>query len=409
MSDRGAKPRPLEGIRVLDFSMIVAGPYCTRLLADLGADVIKVEPPGGEYMRARSPLRDGHSTYFGQLNCGKRSIVLDLKTPRGAAIATELAAECDVLVENFRPGVMQRLGLGFSTLSERTPRLVYCSISGFGQSGPSASKPAYAPIVHAASGLDLALLAFEDDRERPAKTGIFTADVLAGLNAFGAIQTALFVRERTGCGQFIDVTLIESMMNLMIYEVQEAQFVVTQRRPVYAPLRATDGYVIVTAITAANFSDLANAVGHPEWKNDERFATARAREHHWDELMRLVEAWTAVRSARDCEEYLTKAGVPTSRYLSVREAMQDPALAHRGSFARVKDAAGSFLVPNAPFQFSGAAVAAQPFVAAPGEHGDEILCGVLGYAPAEVEALRDAGVFGGGTPPTPPKRAASPQ
>ena len=405
----GAKPRPLEGIRVLDFSMILAGPYCTRLLADLGADVIKVEPPGGEYIRARSPLRDGHSTYFGQLNCGKRSLVLDLKTSRGAAIAADLAAASDVVVENFRPGVMQRLGLDFATLSERNARLVYCSISGFGQSGPSASKPAYAPIVHAASGLDLALLAFEDDRERPAKTGIFTADVLAGLNAFGAIQTALFVRERTGCGQFIDVTLIESMMNLMIYEIQEAQFTVTQGRPVYAPLRAADGYVIVTAITDANFLDLANAVGHPEWKSDPRFATARAREHHWDELMRLVEAWTALRSAKDCEESLTAGGVPTSRYLTVREAMQDPGMAYRGTFARVEDRAGSFLVPNPPFQFSGATAAAQPFVAAPGEHVDEILRGVLGYAQADVEALRDAGVFGSATASTPPKRAASPQ
>jgi crotonobetainyl-CoA:carnitine CoA-transferase CaiB-like acyl-CoA transferase len=349
-------------------------------------------------MRARSPLRAGHSTYFGQLNCGKRSLVLDLKRPEAVAIAAALAAASDVLVENFRPGVMQRLGLDYATLSQRNARLVYCSISGFGQAGPAAGKPAYAPIVHAASGLDLAQLGYDDDRERPAKTGIFTADVLAGLNAFGAIATALFARQSTERGQFIDVTLIESMMNLLLYEVQEAQFGATQRRPVYGPLRATDGYVVVAAITAANFSDLADATGHPEWKIDPRFATAGAREQHWDDLMALVETWTAPRTAKECEDLLSSAGVPTSRYLTVREAMDDPGMAFRGTFARVEDGAGSFLVPNPPFQFSDATAAAQPFVATPGQHGEQILFDILGYARSEIAALRSAGVFGGAAP-----------
>src|SRR5438445_2096401 len=200
--------RPLEGIRVLDFSMMMAGPFCTRLLADLGAEVIKIEAPSGDLIRGRPPVREGRSTYFAQLNAGKRSLVLDLKNPEAVAVARELATSCDVVMENFRPGVMKRFGLGFETLSADNRRLIYCAISGYGQTGPSADKASYAPIIHAASGYDLAHLRYQKDHDRPARTGIFMADVLAGVYAFGAIQTALFHRERSGAGQFIDVALM---------------------------------------------------------------------------------------------------------------------------------------------------------------------------------------------------------
>ena len=385
-----AGARPLEGIRVVDFSAIMAGPYCTRLLGDLGADVIKIEPPDGEYMRARSPMRNGCSRYFGQLNCGKRSLAVDIKTADGVAIVKELAAASDVVVENFRPGVMERLGLGFDTLRALNPRLVCCSISGFGQAGPDADKPAYAPIVHATSGYDLAQLGF-DGASRPAKTGIFTADVLAGLNAFGAIVTALFARERTGGGQSIDVTLIESMLNLLVFEVQAAQCDDEQRRPLYAPLPASDGFIVIAAITSANFANLADAVGHPEWKTDERFATPRAREQHWDAALDMLEAWTSRRTAQECEDELCRARVPMSRYRSMREVLRDPGLAYRGSFVPVEDGGGAFLVPHAPFRFSDASVGPWPFVPGIGEHGREILSDVLGYEPARIDGLMRAG------------------
>ena len=245
---RSAK-QPLSGIRVVDFSSMIAGPYCSRLLADCGAEVIKVEDLAGDHMRNGRPLRDGHSAYFGHLNCGKKSIAINLKSDAGREIAQGLVRESDIVLENFRPGVMKRLGLDYATLSSLKPDLVFCAVSGFGQSGPRAHQPAYAPVVHAASGFDLTQFHYQDGQDRPAKTGIFVADVLAAVYAFGAIQTALIGKLRNGNGQFIDVTLMESMINLLVFECQEAQFPSKERRHLYVPLNARDGFVIVAPVT----------------------------------------------------------------------------------------------------------------------------------------------------------------
>jgi CoA:oxalate CoA-transferase len=186
------------GVRVLDFTTTIAGPHCTRLLADLGAEVIKIEAPNGDMMRARPPLRNGASTYFGQLNAGKKSVVLDLKTPSAVKAVQRLAINVDILVENYRPGVMRRLGLDYGVLGKANPRLIYCSISGYGQAGPSSDLPAYAPVIHATSGYDLAHLAYQGGRTRPDYCGIYVADVLSGTYAFGAIAAALHQRQITG-------------------------------------------------------------------------------------------------------------------------------------------------------------------------------------------------------------------
>lgn len=386
---------PLTGLRVLDFTIMMAGPACTRLLADLGADVIKVEAPEGDHIRTRPPLRSGHSTYFGQLNCGKRSVALDLKKPESLSVVRRLVEESDVVVENFRPGVMARLGLDYGSLAKINPGLVYCSISGFGQTGPAASKPAYAPVIHAASGYDMANLRYQDDIDRPAKTGIFMADVLGGVYAFGAIQAALVERTRTGCGQYIDVSLIDSMLNLLVFECQEAQFPSDRRRPLYKPLHAADGFVIVAPVSQNNFERLAEAVGHPEWKKDARFSTIGAREQNWDELMALIEVWTRDNSAQYCEDYLMEMGIPCSRYLTVGQAMKEPHIAARGSLSRVVDAAGEFYVPNPPFRFSGGGAYARPFVAVLGENGEDILKRVLSLTADEIAVLRAAGALHG--------------
>jgi CoA:oxalate CoA-transferase len=370
--------RPLAGIRIVDFTSMIAGPYCTRLLADCGAEVIKIEEPHGDHMRTRPPLRDGHSTYFGHLNAGKKSLSLDLKSAEGREAARHLVASSDVVVENFRPGVMKRLGLDYAALSSAKPDLVYCSISGFGQTGPRAEQPAYAPVVHAASGFDHTQFTYQDGQERPAKTGIFVADVLAAVYAFGAIQTALIGRLRHGNGQFIDVALMDSMINLLVFECQEAQFPSKQRRPLYVPMRARDGFVIVAPVNQRNFEQLADAVGHPEWKAEPRFATVAARTTNWDALMAAVEAWTVLHPARDCEDTLMKAGVPCSRYLSVAEAMADSQLAARGSLATVADGAGSFLVPNPPFRFGDGSVGVGPDVPALGADNDAMLGSIAG-------------------------------
>src|SRR5437016_10407604 len=234
-----------DRLRVVDFTTTIAGPHCTRLLADLGAEVIKLEPLEGDMMRSRAPLRDGASTSFGQLNTGKKSVVVDLKRPEGVAVARRLIATADVLVENFRPGVMQRFGLDYPALRMVKPDLVYCAISGYGQEGPSAGLPAYAAVIHAASGYDLAQIAYQDGERRPDYCGIYIADVLTGTYSFGAIMSALYQRQATGEGQLIDVSMLESMLSLTLSEIQLAQFPASYipGRPVFGPIATRDGYV----------------------------------------------------------------------------------------------------------------------------------------------------------------------
>lgn len=395
MTEAGA----LGGVRVLDFTTTMAGPVCTRLLADLGADVIKVESPDGDHMRVRQPLRDGphgaHSAYFGQLNRGKRSIVLDLKNPVGSDLAVRMAAVADVVVENFRPGVMRRLGLDHATLAGNNPGLVYCSISGYGQTGPSAQRPSYAPVIHAESGYDLTNLSYQDDTDHPAATGLFIADAFGGVYAFGAIQSALLHRQRSGRGQAIDLSLLETMLALQVFEVQHAQFPSDRRRPLYRPLRTNDGFVMVAPVNQRNYERLVGALGRPAWGEDPRFATPGEREHHWDELMALVEGWTAQRTAADCERTLLAAGVACARYRDVPQVLADPQLAHRGALSTARDEAGRFLVPNPPFQFSETALGTvSDWVPSLGEHGPDVLAELFDATPDQQRSWQAAGAFG---------------
>lgn len=386
------RPGPLQGIRVLDFTAMLAGPHCARLMADLGAEVIKVEGLEGDLIRGRPPLRDGHSTYFGALNCGKKSVAIDLKSDAAKPIVYGLAKISDVVVENFRPGVMARLGFDYATLTKHNPKLVYCSISGYGQSGPGATRAAYAPIIHAASGYDAANLGYQVQQDYPASTGMFVADILAGAYAFGAIQAALVHRERTGQGQAVDLSLMDSMLNLMVFECQEAQFPSKHRRPVYVPMKTADGHVIIAPISQKNFEQMADALQRPDLKADLRFSTNQARERHWAELMTIIEQWTAQHTGLECETVMDAAGVPCSRFLSVAEAMKDPRLTERGSLSKVHDAAGEFLVPNAPFQFT-TPTAAGPAVSELGADGTAVLSALLGISGEDIDKLRRDGVL----------------
>src|SRR4030088_2106981 len=226
-NDEGILTKSSRGVRVLDFSTTIAGRHCTRMLADMGAEVIKIESVEGETMRTRPPVRDGFSTAFGQLNVGKKSLVLDLKSPKAIEIIRRLVAGADILVENFRPGVMRRLKLDYGSLRQLNPKLIYCSISGYGQTGPSAELPAYAPVIHAASGYEMAHLSYQPGRSRPDYCGIYHADVLSGVYAFGAVAGALHQRHGNGKGQHIDVSMLESMLSLTLNELQWSQFEVT--------------------------------------------------------------------------------------------------------------------------------------------------------------------------------------
>src|SRR5215469_7614902 len=362
------------GLRVLDFSTTIAGPHCARMLADMGAEVIKIESAEGETMRTRPPLRNSYSTTYGQLNVGKKSLVLDLKSKEGAEAVRRLVATSDILVENFRPGVMRRLKLDYETLRALNPKLIYCSISGYGQTGPSAELPAYAPVIHAASGYDMAHLSYQPGRERPDYCGIYHADVLTGTYAFGAVSAALYQRMLTGRGQHIDVSMLETMLTLTLNEVQWAQFEVAPlSRPMFGPIATSDGYVMLAIASEKTFQGLMTVIGHPEWVGDPRFAKYADRRDNWSELMDGVEAWSHSVTTEQCLVELNKAGVPSSAYRTVAQALADPQLAHRKALAEVEDGGGTFKVMNLPFRMSRAKVAAGKRAATLGEHTRALL------------------------------------
>jgi CoA:oxalate CoA-transferase len=377
----------LHGLRVLDFSTTIAGPHCTRMLADLGAEVIKIEAADGETMRIRPPVRNGCSSVFGQLNAGKKSIVLNLKSQEAIDVIRRLVKDADILVENFRPGVMRRLKLDYVSLQPLNPKLVYCSISGYGQTGPSAELPAYAPVIHAASGYDRAHLAYQPGRSRPDYCGIYHADILTGVYAFGAISAALYQRHLSGKGQHIDVSMLESMLTLTPNEVQIAQFeVAPPSRPMFGPVETADGYVMVAIASEKTFQGLVRAAGRPEWVGDSRFAKYADRRRHWDELMDGVEEWSRTVTTEKCLAELGEHGVPCSAYRTVAEAMADPQIAHRGALTEVEDDAGTFQVLNQPFRMSGASVAAGKRAPALGEHTSSFL-GESGLSEAQIAAV----------------------
>ncbi|WP_295139232.1 CaiB/BaiF CoA-transferase family protein [uncultured Reyranella sp.] len=379
--------RPLDGLRILDFSTTIAGPHCSRLLADMGADVVKVESPEGDLMRSRPVQRDGFSTMFGQLNAGKKSIVLDLKKPEAVAAIKKLATTVDILVENYRPGVMKRLGLDYAELSRVNPRLIYCAISGYGQTGPGAGRPAYAPVIHASTGYDMAHLFYQQGRQRPDNCGIFVADYASGAYAMGAILAAVHQRHATGKGQMVDVSMFETLVGMLLGEVNRAQFDFEMpSRPMYGPIEASDGYVMLATASEKTFQDMATAAGRRDWLTDPRFEKYQDRRMNWGLLVDELEEWSKKLSVQEVVAALEKQGVPCSPYVTVTEALQDPQVEHRGSLCTIEDGGGSYKSPAPPFRFSGSPLQSGPKVAALGEDTKTVLA-QAGLTPSEIEAL----------------------
>jgi crotonobetainyl-CoA:carnitine CoA-transferase CaiB-like acyl-CoA transferase len=261
------------------------------------------------------------------------------------------------------------LKLDYGSLQKLNPRLIYCSISGYGQTGPSAELPAYAPVIHAASGYDMAHLSYQPGRTRPDYCGIYHADVLTGVYAFGAISAALYQRHGSGRGQHIDVSMLESMLTLTLNEVQWSQFAVKQpARPMYGPVGTADGYVMLAIASEKTFQGLIGVIGHPEWIADPRFAVYSERRDNWAALIDGTEAWSRTLTTEACLTALNGAGVPCSAYRTVAEALSDPQIAHRGALAEVRDEGGTFNVMNLPFRMSETNVRAGKRIATLGEH-----------------------------------------
>ena len=382
--------KPLEGLKIADFSAVYAGPICARMLSDCGADVIKVEAiRGGDVMRGPT----GNSRVFAHFNAGKRSIALDLTQASAQQIAKQLIAQSDVLIENFRPGVMTKFGLGYDELKTSFPSLVYCSISGFGQEGPFAQRAAYAPIAHAASGFDYAYLSSQGDiGGRPPDSGIMIADMLTGSYAFGAIQTALLGRTQSGRGEFVDVTMMESMMSLIPRQLQDAQLTKPPRDGGFRPIRVNDGYVMICIISEKNMRSVAKAMGREELIEDPRFAQRLQRYKNMDAFVAEIESWSVSVNAKECETIMNNAGVPCSAYTATQELFDHPQLFERGAFKQLQDNDGTFKIQNPPFQFVGSDTATADTVPELGEHTIEVLTQRLGYDAATSQQLCDDGV-----------------
>ena len=375
---------PLTGIRVLDFTSIMSGPFCTRLLADMGAEIIKIEPPGGEHSRYRPPAVNGKSVHFAQLNCGKKCLVLDLKSEAGRKAAYELGMKSDVVIENWRPGVAGRLGLDYSAFTAGKPDIIYCSISGYGQTGPASQKPAYASVVEAASGFAHAQMEI-NGAEKPPTSGTFLGDSLTALWSFSAIEAAIIQKQRTGKGQFLDVSMLESMLQMLVNEAHAAQIGPFTRR-YHLPLRTTDGYVVVPPVSGANWHALARATGHPEWIDDPRFATVEDRNETWFEMLRLTETWTSQHTMAECESILIAAGVPMSRFRTVKEAFDDPQLVSRGALTTLDVGGSEYRIPHVPFLTPGSNTRPRTKVSELNGDCQEILGGILGYSADQIAA-----------------------
>ncbi len=362
-------PRPLEGLFVADFTSMVAGPWCTRMLADCGARVVKIEAAGdGDIMRFQPPMVDGQSRAFALYNCGKESVSLDLKTSQGLETARGLIARADIVVENYRPGVMKRLGLDYETVSADHPKLVYCSISGFGQTGALAERPAYAPLVHAYSGFDSVFASVQGGDGKPPVCGVMIADILAASYAFGAIQTALLHRDRHGLGSHVDVSLMESAMTLVGLQFQAAQSDKPPKTFVFEPVAASDGYIMVALVSVKTYLSAYPVIGRPEWLSDPAYNTLSGTMKNRRRIMETLCDWALTRTAAECERTMSRAGVPCSVYRSPADQLRNPDLIARGVFQTLEDGDGAFSVLNPPFRFSSADCSANAKVATQGEN-----------------------------------------
>ena len=402
--------KPLAGIRVLDLSRVLAGPWCTQLLADMGAEVIKVERPGaGDDTRHWGPPWHEHgdekvAAYFLAANRGKKSAAIDFSRPEGAALVRRLAEASDVLVENFKVGGLAKFGLDAETLRAANPRLIYASITGFGQDGPSADRAGYDYIIQGMGGM-MSVTGLPDGVPGggPMRAGVAIVDLFTGLYASNAILAALHRRETAGEGAVIDLSLFETQLAVLANQASNA--LVSGQDPPrqgnthpnivpYQPFEAADQPLIIAIGNDRQFGRLAEICGAPEWTSDPRFATNGARVAHRAELVPLIAACIAARPAADWLAQLEAAGIPAGPINRISQALGDPQAEFRHVVRRFGSGRlGEVPTVGSPLRFDGERADADLPPPALGEHTDEVLAGV-GLGASEIAGLRSSGIIG---------------
>lgn len=393
---------PLAGLRVLDLTQIYNGPYATFLMAMAGAEVIKVEPPGGEFLRRRD-ARSGAGVPFAMLNANKRSISLNLKAPQGREILLDLVRQADVLAENFAPGVMERLGLGYEAVRSINPRIIYASGSGYGSSGSYRDYPAMDLTVQAMSGV-MSITGFPENA--PVKSGAALCDFFGGVHLYGAIATALFQRERSGKGSRIEVAMLEAVYPSLASSIGMTY---SERSDIpprtgnrhgglslcpYNVYPASDGFVAIICNSDKHWLCLVDAMARPDLKSDPRTATMRDRVANMETIDAIIAAWTSAQSRADLFARLVAYRVPSAPVRDLSEVVADPHMHERGMLLEVDHPQyGPITVCRSPINYTGVAQPEYRVSPAYGVDNEAVYGGMLGIAAGDIEALRKKGVF----------------
>ena len=388
--------QPLEGIKVIDLTAAMAGPYCTQLLADFGADVLKIEPPGrGDMLRDFGPpYLEGESPYYLLNNRNKRSMTLDIRTEKGQEVLKKLVADADVLVENYRPSVKKKLKIDHETLKETNPRLVYCSISGFGQTGPYANRPGFDPIAQGMSGLS-SVTGWK--HTGPVRVGVAIGDSLGGIFGMYGILLALIEREKSGQGQRVETSILEGLVAVLGF--QAAKYFATGTRPdpqgndhammsPYGTFKTKDGHMNIAAGNQAMWERLAKALELEHLIKDDRFLTVAERVTNRPELTQLLEEKLSQKTSKEWEDILDNAGVANGPILHLDQVFQDPQVLHQEMLLEQDHPTiGKIKTIGFPTKLSRTPANLRLSPPLMGEHTEEVLTG-LGYQPGEIEAMR---------------------
>lgn len=395
----------LDGIRVLDLTRVLAGPFCTALLGDLGAEIIKIETPDGDDYRHLPPFCDGTGGLFHLLNRGKKSVALNLRSDEGRGILRDLSRSCDVIIENFRPGVMAEMGLSYDDLSRENPQLIQVSISGFGQQSPMGNAPVYDLIIQALTGF--MSISGEPDGP-PMMTGESVADLTAGLFASWSVLAALIERGKSGLGQYVDVAMFDCLFSFLPAALAQHFYGATpptrvgNRHPLGAPFgvfRAADGHFTIAVLNPRQFVKLAAAMGQPNLADDVRFSDNTARNDNHPALKSIIEQWSSTQSVAGIVALLKAHDVPGSAILTVPEAAAGAQVSERGLLRRVETTTGHQVITmTQPVRFSQMPRASGGVAPALGQDGPQVLADILGKSESAIKTLCRDGVLHPGKP-----------